>query len=401
MPKLTKDAVEAAKPAKAKFHLWDSETRGFGLRVMPSGVKTFIVVYRNAGNQKRWWTIGRWGPLTPDMARKEAKRILGKVAAGEDPTAGRAAERRGDTISDLLDRFLADHVEVKGKPKTIHETRRLIERHLRPELGKIKISNLSVDDVDRFHRGMKETPRMANHAIAVLSKALSLAERWKLRPLGSNVCRLVDRYPENKRNRVLTGQERARLGQAIQQAEAERIEPRAALDAMKLLALTGCRLSEIINLAWANVDFERGLFHLVDSKTGPAIRAFGSRTALVLQAMPHLGPWVIPLPTDPNKPMRTDIMENVWRRVRKVAEIPDVRLHDLRHGVGSAAAGLGANAFAIRDLLGHADLQMTGRYVHRDAGLRSLTDRVEMAIGRELLGWADEVVPLQVKDGNK
>jgi integrase len=346
--------------------------------------------------------VARVGEMTPDEARGEARQILAAVRRGEDPAADRTAKRNGATVSDLLDTYLREHVAKKNKPKTQREVERLVKKLIRPKLGSLKVSDLSLDDVKKFHDNLSQTPRQANVALAFLQKALSLVE-GKLRPIGSNPCKLVQRFPEVERQRILNAEEMQRLRRALDRAQEDGIEPRAALDAFRLLALTGCRLSEILTLRWAQVDFGAGILHLGTTKSGePRLHPFGSRTAAFMKAMDRAEDtkYVIPQPTDPKLPMRIDVAENVWRRIRKAAELEDVRIHDLRHGVGTHAAGIGASATDVRDLLGHQGIGMTARYIHRHGGrLRELADRVEAGIGKDLMGWTAEVVPLkQSKD---
>jgi integrase len=396
--KLNKETVDAAEAGPARRYLWDNEIKGLGLRVEPTGAKSFVLVYRTTAGKQQWLTIGKLGKVTPAQARAEAKRLLGDVVKGEDPQGERSAARAALTMGQLFDRFLRDHVTRKAKPlkpRTAAEYRRIVEKQLRPALGRIKVAELVAADVERLHRAMGATERAANHALAVLSKCMTLAEKWGERPLNSNPCSRLERYPEPPRNRVLTPAERVRLGEVLQQAELDGSIPRAAINAVRLLALTGCRLSEILTLQWGHVDFERGLLVLPDSKTGPAVRTLGSRTAMLLASLPRVSEWVIPAASDSTKPMPAASLWWCWKRLRARAGLDDVHIHDLRHGVGTAAASTGAAAFAIRDLLGHADVRMTNRYVSRDAGLRTIADRVEQHIGAELMGWGSEVVALK------
>ena len=402
--KITKRIVDASLSRDREYSVWDGELRGFCLRVMPSGLRSFMVRYRNAHGRQKWCLIGRVGELTPDEARNEARQILAAARRGEDPAADRGAKRKGATVSDLLNAYLNDHVAKKNKAKTQKEVERLVEKHIRPKLGPLKLAELSLNDVKKFHDGMSDTPRQANLALAFLSKALSLTE-GKWRPVGSNPCKLVERFPETARQRVLSVEEMGRLGVALDDSQQNGIEPEAALNAIRLLGLTGCRLSEILTLKWSQVDFGANVFHLGTTKSGdPRLHPFGSRTAAFMRSLPHSedAKFVIPQPTDPKQPMRIDVAENVWRRVRKRANLEDVRLHDLRHGVGTAAAGIGASATDIRDLLGHRGIGMTAKYVHRHGGrLRELTNQVELAIGRDLMGWTKTEVtsgPIDVGD---
>jgi hypothetical protein len=129
-----------------------------------------MVKYRSQGGQ-RWYTIGKHGsPWTPELARREAKRILGLVAEGKDPADKKQKDRSAPTVSALADRFLEEHVEAKSKDRTYTEYQRLIERIVKPELGRLKVEEVRQSDIERLHLKYKATPYQANRLVALLSK---------------------------------------------------------------------------------------------------------------------------------------------------------------------------------------------------------------------------------------
>ncbi len=217
-------------------------------------------------------------------------------------------------------------------------------------------------DVVRFHNSLGKTPYQANRVLAVLSKMFNLAERWGLRPDGSNPVRHVDRFRERKRERFLSETELARLGKTLAEAEAAGTERPPTIAAIRLLVFTGCRLSEILSLRWEHVDFERRCLRLADSKTGPRVVPLNAPALKVLAELEQGDtPWVIrgrkqaaPL-VNLGKP---------WRRIREGAELGDVRIHDLRHSFASVAAGSGHSLVVIGALLGHRQATTTHRYAH-------------------------------------
>lgn len=290
---------------------------------------------------------------------------------------------------DLLDRYISDHLEVHNKPRTQEEFGRLVKNHIRPALGLLKAAGVTRQDVDKLHRSMKKTPRQANTVLSILSKMFNLAEVWGVRPDGSNPVRLIKRYPENKRERFCSDDELGRLWVALDKAGHEQTEKPVVIAAVTLLMLTGCRLSEVICLKRDDIDFEGHRLNIRDAKAGGRWQTVGSVTIAYLAELPRheASPWVLPHYTDASKHLPDYILKKKWRRIREVAGLDDVRLHDLRHTVGTYAGQTGANSFLIRDKLGHKTTAMTGQYVnHSHDPQKQLSDRVESRIMAARLG---------------
>ena len=423
MPKLTKRFVESVKPTMEDQVIFDHEIPGFGLRVLPSGVRSYLVQYRNKQGRSRRLTIGKHGKVTADNARKDALRIFDAVRGGKDPVAERRAYIDAPIVNDLLDRYIAEHVEKRNRPRTREEIKRLVERHIRPQLGRHKVGAVTRQDVAKLHRELEATPRQANFVLAVCSKAFSLAEAWSMRAEGSNPCTKIERNPENARERFLSADELGRLGATLRQAESiglpwkvgprrptskhlakpenrRTLYSRITTAAIELLLFTGCRLSEVLNLRWDQVDFETGTITLSETKAGrPQVVVMNAEARQVLKQLRKSkgSDWVLPSTSDAKRPLSKTAIEAAWQRIRSVAKLDDVRLHDLRHTVGTYAGQSGANAFLVRDLLRHKTLAMTGRYVNRaDDPVRLLSDQVGERIAAGLAGRkAAEVVPLK------
>lgn len=412
--RITKRIVDAARPAPREYTVWDSDLRGFGLRVRPSGSKSYVVVYRaglGRGAQQRRLTIGEPSDsLTAFQAREQAANILADVRLGGDPAGARGRRRKEPTISELCDRYLREHVAVHNRASTRARLTPQLENKIKPALGKIKVSELTRARVkqwhhDLAHRGKPGSRREttyyeANRCLAVLSKILSLASTdWELRD--DNPCRGLRRFPEKKRSRFYSEPELKAIAGALDAASRDSTELAGVISAIRLLALTGCRLSEILGLRWEHVDISKGEIFLADAKTGSRAAAIDAPARALLTAMPQESDFVV-CGLDSTKPLTVSAMEKAWGRIRTVAGIPDGRMHDFRHTVGTYAGQAGLNAFAVRDLLGHSTLTMTARYVEKDGNpARVVADMVTGRIAAAMGGATAEIIPLDEVSGNR
>jgi integrase len=372
MPKITKRTVDALKPIKGRHVLlWDDKLPGFGVRCLPSGSKVYVLKYRTQGGRQRWLTLGRHGPLTPERAREKALHEKAAIADGDDPSGDRQKKRRESVIAEIADRYLAEHVEAHNKLSTAAEARRIVEKRIKPGLGAIKITDLSRADIKAWHQGMSATPYEANRSLAYCSKMLNLAAtEWELRE--GNPCIGIKRFPERARERFFGDDELARIGDALTTAERAGSEVPGFMLLVRLLATTGMRLGEVLGLLWSDVDLPGRAIRLRDAKGGARTVHLGGGAVAILDAIKERESFVVH-GLDPRKPLPVSSAEKAWARLRELAGIPDGRLHDLRHTAGTFAALAGANAFAVRDLLGHRTLAMTGRYVERAADMVRVT----------------------------
>ena len=384
MPKLTKRIIDATEPQVTEFFLWDENIPGFGLRVMPSGRKSFVVQYR-AGRRPRRMSLGPSTVLTCDQARTRAITIIAAVKNGEDPAAVRAANRNAATVSDLAERFDKEHIAVRLKASTAKEYRGNLRRFILPALGRLAVPEITRADVAKFHHDLRHIPYQANRCLEVVSKMFVLAEMWGLRPDGSNPRKHIRKYPEEKRERFLSAAELRRIGDVLREMEIEGIELPSAILAARMLILTGCRLGEIMTLKWEYVDFDEHALRLPDSKSGKKTVHLGTPAVECLQTAQriHGNPWVI-TGTLPGKSLSD--MQPFWQRTRARAGLKDVRIHDLRHTFASTAVASGQGLPMIGKLLGHTQVQTTARYAHLAADpVRSAADSVATSL-REALG---------------
>jgi integrase len=392
--KLTKRAVEGAKPTAHDAFLWDVEVPGFGCKVTPRGRRIFVLQYWANGRSRRV-TLGRYGvELTVDQARTKAKGLRGQVADGGDPAAARAKARAMPTLTEFAERYLIEHAMAKKKPLSIEADRRNLDKHILPALGRLRVNSITRADVARFHAAMRATPTLANRCLALLSKMFSLSEAWDFRPDGSNPARHVQKYRERKVDRFLSEAELARLG-AVLEAAAQAGEHPSVVAAIRMLLLTGCRRNEILTLKWEYVDLERGCLRLPDSKTGSKTVLLGAPALELLAGLPRSegNPYVLPGKV-PGKHYVG--LEKAWFRLRKRAGLEDVRLHDLRHTHASVGAGSGESLVLIGALLGHRQAATTQRYAHlSDNPLRAAANRISGRVDAALKGRSGEVVRLR------
>ena len=389
--KITKRTVDQLSPSSRDVLVWDSEVRGFGFRCRTSGAKHYVLKMRVGGRQ-RWITIGRHGsPWTPEMARREALRLLGLKAEGKDPATERDRHKSAATVAQLADRFLAEHVVHRCKPRTEEEYQRVIRLYVQPILGRHRIADLTRTDIAQLHHQLRDRPCQANRCLAVLSKMMNLAETWGLRPDGSNPSRHVKKYREDKRERYLTREELQRLGAALAQAERTKAESPFAIAAIGLLILTGARLTEILTLRWEYVDLADGVLGLPDSKTGAKDIYLNEAAAKLLREIPRMAgnPYVI---AGKKSGARLVNLRKPWRRLCMAAKLQGVRIHDLRHSFASIAAGAGMSLPVIGKLLGHSQPATTARYAHLAADpIRAASNVIGSEISAAMNGRTERV----------
>jgi integrase len=382
--RLTKQAIDALEPRAKPFIAFDPDVRGFGVRVMPSGLKSFILEYRpGAGGRnvtKRRMTLGRYGAMTPDQARRAALNALAHVRLGSRPASrkkppaslldGRRVDRRLSRRSQRLKpRTKAGYKELLGKVRAAH--------------GSVKAEALSRSQVAILHRSMSATPYAANRMLAVVSSLYRWAGNHELLPdsHGNPAARLT-RFKERSRERFLTPEELARLGDALAVAP---IDP-FAIAAIRLLILTGARLREVLHARWEHVDFERGIIFLPDSKTGKKPIFLNAAALVVLADLPRLdgSPHVFPGKKDGTP---RDGLDRPWSAIRKAAGLDGLRIHDLRHSFASIGAGGGLGLPIIGKLLGHSQAATTQRYAHlADDPMRVAVETIGATISAAMAG---------------
>ena len=376
--KISKRTVDAAKAANERYILWDSDLKGFGVRVEASGTKSFLVRYRHQG-RRRFLSLGRFGEITPEQARFLAQKALSRVRDGIDPADQRSQDREAITVRSLVEQFLDDHVDKKRKPKTVIEYRSVLERYLLPKFGSRKAQEMLRADLAKLHLSMKETPYQANRLIATVASMYSYGEKHGLTPENFNPAKRIDRFGETRRERFLSSEELGRLGHALRELD-ESGRYGTAISALKFLLLTGARLREALNLKWSYVDLERGILLLPDSKTGKKTVTLNAPSMEILVNLKakadreSFNDYVF-YGARPDVP-RSDL-KKPWAAVTKLAVLEELRIHDLRHSFASVGAGAGLGLPIVGKLLGHTQAATTQRYAHLDIDpLRRAADAI-------------------------
>ena len=385
--KITKRTVDSATPTDKTFVLYDTDLAGFGLRVTPNGAKSFIAEYRLRGagrmGAKKRVTLGRYGVLTVDQARQEAKNLLASVRLGKDPLAERAAEVSSPTLSELAGKFLRDHVDAKRKAQTRREYRRLFDKVILPAIGKKRADDITRSEISALHQRIgAQTPTQANRVVAILSSMLSWGMHQGLVKERPNPATGIEKFREASKERFLSNEELYRLGTVLRDAEEKglplpngrimQVSPYVTA-AIRLALFTGCRIGEILHLQWSEIDFDRATATLGDSKVGRRVVILAPPAIAALNTLERIGQYVI-VGRDPDKP-RADI-KRAWIVIRAAAGLEDVRLHDLRHTHASYGASAGIGLPIIGKLLGHTQAATTARYAHL------ADDPVRLAAGR-------------------
>ena len=309
-------------------------------------------------------TLARCVDMGPDDAREMARTVFAATRQGKDPAAERITARQAPTMRDLRDRYMSEHAD-RLKPGTRRNYELLWDKHIIPRMGSIKISEVQRENIAWLHAHMSKTaPTNANRGLEVLTKAFALAELWRWRPDHTNPCRHIKANSEAVRERVLTPDEIKTLWAHLDTIDPARQAPVPVL--IRLLMLTGCRVSEWRTARWEWVDLDAGTLSLPDSKTGAKTVVLSDAVCGLLAGLKRLEPYV--LPGRQAKPVAGH--QKAWQRIRKACGLEGVRLHDLRHTVGTHAAASGLSMREVADLLGHKSLQSTQRYVNRVSWLQ-------------------------------
>jgi integrase len=385
--KLTKRVVDAAEFREKDYVIWDDDLPGFGLRVFASGKCSYVIQYRSAGRSRRY-TIGLHGVWTPELARKEAKIQLGRVAQGDNPAEERQLDHKSITVKELCDLYLNDLkaglILGKGgrpkKPTTIVTDTGRIHRHIIPLIGTRRVKDLVKADVNKVLKEIMvgktrvsvKTKKLrgkaivrggagtATRTVGLLGGILTYAVETGI--IEINPAHGIRKPKDNVRNRRLTEAEYRTLGDILRNA-AKNEKYQMTIEIIRQIALTGCRRTEMITLRWEETDTDASCLRLIDSKEGASTRPIGLPVVEYLENRRDdtLGTYVFPGQGDHNS---FGSFPNHWEKIFDDTPLADITPHVLRHSFASIANDLGFTEVTIAALVGHAKGTVTSKYIH-------------------------------------
>ena len=368
--RFTDRAIARLRPRTREYAVWDSLVAGLGVRVRPTGGRSYVLL-EDAGGRTRRVSLG---PVSLKSVA-EARRECHARKASPEPQATGTPRRVAPLFRDFVEGAWKEAHFEGYKPSTRKGVRSVLDRQLLPAFGSKPLDRIAPTHIGRwFDRFSRTAPGNANHALDLLTQIINFAIARG--HLDTNPARAVERNPRRVLTRFLSREEISRLHRVLDRQT--RDSRREQADIIRLLLLTGCRRSEILRLRWSEVDRDRLV--LADGKTGPRIVPLNTPARRVLERRPRgASPFVFPSPRDPARPRSRNLA--FWYRARHEAGIEDVRLHDLRHTHASHAVMNGVPVPVVSRLLGHSDVRTTLRYAHLgDREIEAAAERVGQSI---------------------
>ena len=439
MAKLTKRVVESLEPDGSKHGTlyWDTELKGFGVRVFSTGLKTFVIKFRTRSGRQRWLKIGTFGAMTAEQARDRAMVELAKVISGEDPAADRDQLRAAVTVAQLCDHYMTAAgaglvLGRKGAPKkarTVATDRSRIDAHVKPLLGQLRASEVTRADIEIFKAAVVTGKTARDEMLGPRRRSIVRGGKGALtRTLGllgaifawgqdngyleNNPVRGVKRFADAQKKALLTGEQYQALALTLEALEDkrdrkdERVHSAVGLAAIRFIALTGVRRGECENLKWDEVDAKGTCIALGETKTGPSLRPLSRAAFAIIEKQDPIADFVFPAGPEAGGYQG---LPGLWRTVQKTARVAaeaaaahngqpaptagpldGVTLHSLRHSFAGIAEQLGATIPTIAALLGHRVGGVTGGYILKrvDVLLVDAANRVADHIEKLMCGEA-------------
>ncbi len=378
------------KAKKERDVWWDTELSGFGVRIYPTGKKSFIIMYWH-NRRKRLKTIGQHGKLTLIQARERAQRDLVGLLDDIDPLAARDLKRESGTFAEFADSFVERYLKPHN-PGSWDSSYSRIHKYLIPRFGKRLMISITHDDVAQLHLDIGKTQQpTANRLVKLLSVMFREAKKWGVVPKTfENPAREISFYKEEGRDRYVTPEELPKLIAAIEQEEIH------VSSAFWLYLLTGLRKSELRTAKWEQIDFNTKQIVLPKTKNGkPHYLPLTTEAMAVLENIPRLegNPHIFPGQKE-GQPLYD--LKKPWERIRARSGLTDIRIHDLRHTIASWLVQGGNSLYLVGKILNHKDLRTTERYAR--FAQDNLREALE-ATGKRITGVAGksagaEILPI-------
>lgn len=361
MPRANLDAAFCAaaecRRGKKKTDYYDKNLKGFVLEVRATGGKTYYLRYVEQNGRQRQIRIGPWEDVTYAAAKKRAQQLRAEVVMGGDPLAEKKRKRAVITYAELAKQHI-DH--ARNTQKRPENTQSVIDTHLVPKWGRMPLDEIKQANVAPWFGEKRKSlaPATVEKLRVTLSRSFELAKRWELPGAEINPVRGIPRFKfDNARNRFLDAKEVERLFHYSDRS----VNPRLG-SIIRLLLYTGARKSELLQARWSDIDLDRRLWFIPDSKTGKARHVPLSGEAVkVFAALPRLSEYAL---ANPRTLRPYTCIKRPWETVRSKARLGDLHIHDLRHSAASFMVNAGVDLFAVGRILGHADHQSTMRYAH-------------------------------------
>jgi integrase len=395
--KLTKRVVETAAPGDKDYEIRDTEVRGFLCKVTPTGNKTFMVQYRTLAGVRRKPKVGLFGELTVEQARDIAKGWLAEVRGGRDPSASRVAARAAPTMVEFSERFMNDYAQLHNKPRTVKDKQGYIDRHILPEIGALKVADVTRADITKVLARLTSKKRSSDLVLACLSKMFDMAEVWLLRNEGSNPCRLIKKYNVSSTTHCFTDEEMQKIHAYLHLADTQGLEHPTLILVCRLQFEFAGRSSEIVNLEWEWVKFRERRIEWPDSKTGSMDKVMSDEAFKLLStAHRHPGsPYVCSAIFDPMRPLSWSAYFHAWSRFLRRAGVRHAGTHAIRHRAATEIANSGVPIKDGMAMTGHKTVDMFLRYVHPDEKrVRKSVEKVS-AQRRKMVNSSKLTVPKQ------
>ena len=364
MPKARLDHLFITKaaclPGRTKTDYYDEAIKGFILEVRESGGKTYAYRHKDLAGRQCQYRIGKVEDLTPAAARKQAEKLRSRVATGDYPGAAKALARSIPLYGELAAMHL-EHAQLHLKSASSTET--ILRRHILPKWAKVRLTDIHSRDVAQWlaaKRAEGLAPASVLKVKITLGRSFELGVRWNVPGAEKNPCRGLPTKPlNNARERFLSAEEAGRLRLAVAASQNPQLQ-----HIVGLLLLTGARVGELLAARWEHVDVDRRTWLIPTSKTGKPRHVPLSTAALaIIEALPRFKDCPLLVP-NPDTLKQFISLKNGWKRAIKVAKLPGLRIHDLRHSAASFMVNSGVDLFAVGKVLGHASYQSTQRYAH-------------------------------------